>query len=129
MTGTNTEAGRADAAASTLVITHRNQVRGALTPAGRRPGSDQGDPQIGLLELDTSSHGRAGVWECDPGGWPIPERTDSELSVILEGRVDVTDDATGQVHRLSEGDVIFMPAGWSGRWDVTEHVRKVFAIF
>ena len=114
---------------TTLVVTKADRVRGALTAAGQRPGSDRGDPQVALLELDTSGNGRAGVWQCDPGGWPIPSRTDSELSYILEGAVDVTDDATGEVYRLEAGDAIFMPVGWSGRWDVLHHVRKVFAIF
>lgn len=112
-----------------LVVTSAAGVRGALTPAGQRPGADSGDPQIAFVDFDTSGNGRAGVWECDPGGWPIPERADSEVSVILEGVVTVTDDATGETHRLEAGDVIFMPAGWSGRWDVNEHVRKVFAIY
>lgn len=114
---------------TSLIITCADRVQGDLTRVGQRPGADNGDPQIALLELDTSGNGRAGVWECDPGGWPIPERADSELSMILEGSVTVTDDATGEIHRLGAGDVIFMPVGWSGRWDVTEHVRKVFAIY
>ena len=113
----------------TLIITGSGSVRGPLTPAGQRPGADKGDPQIALLEFNTSGNGRSGIWSCEPGGWPIPSRADSELSYILEGSVTVTDDETGQQHALGPGDAIFMPKGWSGRWDVTESVRKIFAIF
>jgi len=27
------------------------------------------------------------------------------------------------------GDLIILPPGWSGRWDVLETVRKVYAIY
>jgi len=113
----------------TLIVTPAADINGPLTPAGQRPGADSGDPQIALLEFDTSGHGRTGIWSCEPGGWPIPARGDSELSYILEGNVTVTDDETGIKHDLGPGDAIFMPQGWSGRWDVTTPVRKVFAIF
>lgn len=126
---TDKEKKTADAGRPSVVVTPAARVRGELTPAGQRPGADSGDPQIGLLELDTLGRGRAGVWECAPGGWPIKDRPDTELSFIIQGAVTVTDDSTGIAHRLVAGDAVLMPAGWSGRWDVTEHVRKVFAIY
>ena len=30
--------------------------------------------------------------------------------------------------RLGEGDVLVLPKGWSGRWDITETVRKLFVL-
>jgi uncharacterized cupin superfamily protein len=47
---------------------------------------------------------------------------------ILSGRVTIIDSATGECYGASAGGVIVQPRGWSGRWDVTETIRKVYAI-
>ena len=41
----------------------------------------------------------------------------------------VTDDETGFKVEISAGDFVVLPPGWSGRWDVTETVRKTYTIF
>ena len=71
---------------------------------------------------------RAGVWECEPGGWPVEPREDTETCYILSGRATVTDAATGRTFEVTAGDVIVQPQGWSGRWDVTETIRKVWSL-
>ncbi|MBT1258364.1 DUF861 domain-containing protein [Rhodococcus erythropolis] len=112
-----------------LVLVPSEEVRGDLEPKGRRAGADRGDPQVALRLLDTLGRGNVGIWECEPGGWAIPNRVDTEASYLLAGAVDVTDDSTGITRRISAGDYILMPKGWSGRWDVVETVRKVYAIY
>ena len=100
----------------------------ALEPKGQRPGADNGDPQISSLAFDTPDDVRVGIWECEPGGWPVVNRADTETCYILSGRATVTDAETGHSYEISAGDVIVQPRGWSGRWDVTETIRKVYSI-
>jgi uncharacterized cupin superfamily protein len=106
----------------------RGASAAALAPAGQRPGADSGDPQLHTLPLAPGT-GSAGVWECQPGGWPVVDRPDTEVAYILSGAATITDQATGTAHRVAAGDLLVLPRGWSGRWDVTETVRKVYAIY
>ena len=103
-------------------------VTGPLQPKGQRPGADSGDPQISSLAFETPADVRVGVWEREPGGWPVVERPDTETCYILSGRATVTNAATGERYEVSAGDVIVQPRGWSGRWDVSETIRKVYSI-
>ncbi|WP_418057467.1 cupin domain-containing protein [Pimelobacter simplex] len=115
--------------APSLVLTPNDRVLGALLAAGQRAGADSGDPQLGVHAVDTSGHGSVGVWECTPGGWPVTNRPDTEVCYILAGRATITDDASGTPYPVAAGDLLLLPAGWSGRWDVEQTVRKVYAIF
>ena len=45
--------------------------------------------------------------------------------LLLGGAVTITP-ADGDPVELVEGDVFVLPKGWSGRWDITETVRKLF---
>lgn len=115
--------------APALVVTPASIVNGELEDAGQRPGADRGDPQLGVLALDTLGNGTAGVWQCEPGGWPVTHRADTEVCYILSGAATITDDATGTPHRITAGDLVVLPKGWSGRWDVEKTVRKVYAVY
>ncbi len=119
----------AESTGPSLVVVPSSGVTGELTPSGQRAGADSGDPQLGLRVLDTLGHGNVGVWECQPGGWPIKNRTDTEMAYILAGTAVITDDATGIGRKITAGDLVLLPVGWSGRWDVEETVRKVYAIY
>ena len=103
-------------------------VTGPLQPEGQRSGADSGDPQISSLAFETPADVRVGVWECEPGSWPVVDRPDTETCYILSGRATITDTATGKTYEVSAGDVIVQPQGWSGRWDVTETIRKVWTL-
>lgn len=100
-----------------------------LQPAGQRPGADDGDPQLRTLAVPSGTDAQIGVWECQPGGWPVVNRPNTETCYIVSGKARITDDETGRVVEISAGDLLTLPPGWSGRWDVTETVRKVYAIF
>jgi uncharacterized cupin superfamily protein len=103
-------------------------VTGPLEAKGQRPGADSGDPQISSIAFDAPADVRVGIWECEPGGWPVVDRPDTETCYIVSGRATITDDATGERYEISAGDVIVQPKGWSGRWDVVETIRKVYSI-
>ena len=100
-----------------------------LPPGGQRAGADQGDPQIAYHSLAPEASGNLGVWECDPGGWPVVDRPDTEFTYILSGKALLTDENSGQVIEISSGDLVILPPDWTGRWDILEPVRKVYAIF
>lgn len=100
-----------------------------LTPGGQRAGADRGDPQIACHPLTPEASGSLGVWECEPGGWPVVERKDTEFTYILSGKARLTDESSGQVIEISSGDLVILPPGWTGRWDILEPLRKVYAIF
>ena len=110
-----------------LTIKKAAEIAAATLPAaGQRPGADSGDPQLGLLTFAPEAAGSIGFWECQPGGWPVTDRPENEFSYIISGRARLTDDATGTVTEIGPGDLVILPAGWNGRWDVTETVRKIF---
>ncbi|MDH3740920.1 MAG: cupin domain-containing protein [Hyphomicrobiales bacterium] len=98
-----------------------------LNPAGQRAGADQGDPQVAVKEVSNDGAISVGVWECAPGGWPVVDRGDTEVATIISGTGIVTD-ADGTEHPLAAGSVITLAKGWSGRWDITETLRKVYVI-
>jgi uncharacterized cupin superfamily protein len=110
-------------------LTPSDRVLGELTPSGQRAGADSGDPQLRTLAIDTNGRGSVGVWECQPGGWPVHDRPDTEACYILAGVATITDDATGERRRIQAGDHVVLPVGWTGRWDVEETIRKVYAIY
>ena len=112
-----------------LIHLSRDVVCGKLTPAGQRPGADSGDPQLKTLPVDCGTDAQVGIWECEPGGWPVVNRPNTETCYIISGKARLTDTETGQTVDISAGDFLTLPPGWSGRWDVIETVRKAYAIF
>lgn len=112
----------------TLTHLPSHVVRGELASAGRRPGADSGDPQVASLALTAGTGPQIGVWQCEPGGWPVVDRPDTETCYIVSGRATITDDETGTAVEISAGDVLVLPVGWTGRWDVTETLRKVYVV-
>lgn len=98
-----------------------------LSSAGQRAGADRGDPQVSVKEVSNDGAISVGVWECAPGGWPVVDRGDTEVATIISGAGIVTD-ADGTERPLTAGSVITLTKGWSGRWDITETLRKVYVI-
>ena len=114
---------------SALVHLSDAMVRGPLIPAGQRPGADSGDPQLTTLPIESGTGAQVGIWECQPGGWPVVDRPNTETCYIISGRARLTDEETGRVVEVGAGDFVMLPPGWTGRWDVVETVRKAYAIF
>ncbi|WP_414445542.1 cupin domain-containing protein [Burkholderia sp. 22PA0106] len=59
----------------------------------------------------------------------VPDRTDTEFTYIVSGRANLTDHASGEVVEIGAGNFVILPPGWTGRWDIIEPVRKVYAIY
>jgi uncharacterized cupin superfamily protein len=108
-----------------MVVAYGDTLDGALEPWGPRVGHDTGDPQTSGIAFFEGHGVSVGVWECTPGGWEIVERADTETMLLLAGTVTITP-RDGDPVDLVEGDVFVLPRGWSGRWDVTTTVRKLY---
>ncbi len=98
-----------------------------LKLVGPRDGADRGNPQVSMQTISNDGSIHVGVWECTPGGWPIVDRGDTEVASIVSGKGTITD-ASGTEHVLVPGAVVTLPKGWSGRWDLSETLRKVYVI-
>jgi uncharacterized cupin superfamily protein len=98
---------------------------GPLEPAGPRIGADRGEPMMAARVLHRDGPLEVGIWECTPGGWAIERRENTETVHILAGRGWI-EDAGGAIHDLEPGVAIVLPLGWSGRWEITETLRKLY---
>jgi len=86
-----------------------------------------GNPHIvnQLFFRDVPGDFTCGIWECTPGSFKAKYEED-EFYYMLEGKVVIRDDTGGAVTYLP-GDVIVVPAGFVGSWDVVEYTRKIYA--
>lgn len=71
------------------------------------------------------SNGRidTGVWECTVGRFAATREGYSETCTILSGRVTIEVEGS-EDEEFGPGDLMIMPSGWKGVWNVTEPVRK-----
>jgi hypothetical protein len=100
-------------------------IRGPLPATGPRTPATWGTPETWTRTLHEQGPIACGIWECTPGGWAIENRPNTEIVQIVHGSATITD-ADGTAHHLAAGSVHVLPKGWSGRWDITETVRKVW---
>ena len=105
------------------------EVEGPLEDWGPRTGADSGQPRTSGRILHATADGsvEVGVWACTRGGWSIRDRPDTETVRILSGLARLTD-ADGTATDLGPGDVLVLPKGWSGRWDILEPLRKLYVL-
>lgn len=98
-----------------------------LQSKGPRAG-DWGTPTEATRKLDDDGMLRVGAWYCSEGGWPSPnQKAHTEIFYVLEGQACLTD-ADGMKHYFGPGDTVVIPKGHTGRWDVYEPIRKIWAV-
>ncbi len=79
---------------------------------------------------DVPAGGRlyTGVWRCEPGHWRIAfGPREHELFTVLQGRCRVHAD-DGGFQEAGPGEALFIPAGFSGSFEVLETLTKTYAI-
>lgn len=88
-----------------------------------------GDPKEIGHSFFTNEAGNvsSGVWECTPSKERLDGYSCDELMVILEGSVTLTD-TEGHAETFTKGDVLVVPKGFKGTWEVTETLRKYYMI-
>eukprot|EP00588_Corethron_pennatum_P009009 CAMPEP_0194267468 /NCGR_PEP_ID=MMETSP0169-20130528/1950_1 /TAXON_ID=218684 /ORGANISM="Corethron pennatum, Strain L29A3" /LENGTH=578 /DNA_ID=CAMNT_0039008301 /DNA_START=125 /DNA_END=1861 /DNA_ORIENTATION=+ len=99
----------------------------ALAAKGPRKGADVGAPHDAAAALGKAGRTSVGSWWCAAGGWPSPTpRATTEVFYVFSGHGCVTD-ADGTRSFMGPGDLVVLPKGWAGRWDVLEDLHKVWA--
>ena len=99
-----------------------------LKSKGPRSGADVGSPHDSTRPLVSVGNIAAGSWWCAAGGWPSPnKRGTTEIFYVLEGHACVTD-MDGTRNFFGPGDVVVLPKGWSGRWDVLQDIHKLWVV-
>jgi len=98
-----------------------------LTVIGPKPGATRGEPVESGLVLFEDAHVEVGVWECTPGCFPSRRDGFREAVVFVAGS-GVLRDADGTEHPIAPGITMAIPEGWTGEWDLTETVRKVYVV-
>jgi len=66
-----------------------------------------------------------GFWECSPGSFKTARDGVNEVIFVLEGRATLVSDAGERVDHQA-GDLVLIPNGWSGVWEIHEHFRKQY---
>jgi len=67
----------------------------------------------------------AGIWQAQPGVLAV-DYTETEVCVLLEGRVRLTSDAGS--FEFEEGEAFVIAAGFKGSWESVGRVTKAYAI-
>eukprot|EP00638_Chattonella_subsalsa_P009182 CAMPEP_0117751776 /NCGR_PEP_ID=MMETSP0947-20121206/11186_1 /TAXON_ID=44440 /ORGANISM="Chattonella subsalsa, Strain CCMP2191" /LENGTH=585 /DNA_ID=CAMNT_0005570241 /DNA_START=67 /DNA_END=1824 /DNA_ORIENTATION=- len=99
-----------------------------LKAKGPRKNADVGQPHDSTRPLATEGSVSTGSWWCAAGGWSSPTpRATTEVFYVLEGHACVTD-VDGTQNFFGPGDVVILPKGWAGRWDVLQDIHKVWAV-
>ncbi|MCE8536606.1 DUF861 domain-containing protein [Ruegeria pomeroyi] len=80
--------------------------------------------------LWTSADGATmiGVWECTPGRFTADRTGGGEYCHILSGRATVTNADGSGSRDIGPGDLLVLPQGWTGQWEIHDHMRKLFVI-
>ena len=98
-------------------------------PADAAPDERAGGLRRGAaLECVLRSVGRfhVGHWQAEPGRRAV-DYTESELCVLLEGRVRLTD-AAGSAVEFGPGDAFVIAPGFTGAWESIGRVTKIYAV-
>jgi len=98
-----------------------------LSSLGKRK-ADWGEPEHFNRPLWKVGPTNVGAWACTAGGFQgSPNRPTTEVFHVLEGLCFLTN-LDGSSQRVTAGDTVVLPKGWSGRWDIIEPIRKIFAV-
>lgn len=65
------------------------------------------------------------VWACDAGVFPRVKDKRGSFMYLLDGAGQIVD-ADGTSHELAGDSILILPFGWSGHWNITQTVRKVY---
>lgn len=66
---------------------------------------------------------RAGVWEAEKSRTYLDNYPFTEYVLMISGHVVITND-DGTQNEFKAGDTFVIPKGFSGIWDIREHMKK-----
>lgn len=68
-----------------------------------------------------------GFWECSPGIFKTTRDKVHEVILVLEGKGTLVSD-TGERLDHEAGDMVLIPAGWSGAWEIHKQFKKQYIL-
>ena len=87
-------------------------------------GTEPKDVADNALTINASSVD-LGFWECSPGSFKTARQGVNEVILVLEGKGTLVSDAGERVDHKA-GDMVLIPNGWSGVWEIHEHFKKQY---
>ncbi|MCV7225387.1 cupin domain-containing protein [Mycolicibacterium komossense] len=87
-----------------------------------------GAPQCAERVLVLTAGVEIGVWEVTAGRFLSTKPDSGEVMHFLAGSGTLSH-PDGSVTNIGPGVTVSLRPGWSGEWNVTETVRKVYAIY
>lgn len=100
----------------------------ALGPSPSPARIVSGDPRCGELALVELPGLEIGVWEVTPGRFLSSKPDVGEVMHFVSGAGEIIH-GDGSRTSIAPGVTLSLRAGWSGEWNVTSTVRKVYAIY
>jgi uncharacterized protein len=81
-------------------------------------------------QLWASPDGRTkiGIWECQPGRFTADRSAAGEYCHIVSGRATVENADGSGARDIGPGDLLVLPQGWTGSWQIHEHMRKLYIL-
>ena len=71
---------------------------------------------------------KVGIWDCTPGTFTAARTTMAELCHILSGSATITNEDGSGSKSIQAGDLLILPIGWCGVWEVHEAIRKTYVL-
>ena len=71
---------------------------------------------------------KVGIWDCTPGTFTADRTAMAELCHILSGSATITNHDGSGSRRVTAGDLLILPIGWCGEWEVHEAIRKTYVL-
>lgn len=106
----------------------RNAENASLAELVLKPTALQGTtPSDATDNLVTLDAGKVdiGFWACSPGVFKTARQGVNEVILVLEGSGTLVSDQGERVDH-GVGDVVLIPDGWSGRWEIHEQFKKQY---
>jgi uncharacterized cupin superfamily protein len=98
-----------------------------LTDGRPVPTAVEGAPYESWQVIFADDRVEFGVWEVTPGSFRGSNVGAHEQMHFVSGKGTITDGAGVATH-IRPGVVMCCPDGWSGLWEVSETVRKTYAV-
>ena len=71
---------------------------------------------------------KVGIWDCTPGIFTADRTAMAELCHIMSGSATITNHDGSGSKRVKAGDLLILPIGWYGDWEVHEAIRKTYVL-
>jgi uncharacterized protein len=91
------------------------------------PTATAGEPYESWRVISDDGQVEIGIWQVTPGSFRGETKGIDEFMHIVAGAGTITA-ADGSITELRPGVLLFRADGWSGRWSVTETIRKTYTI-